>query len=631
MEMSSVPRARHPRFWDCHQSLVRALAALALLSGAGYLLWRLLDTGSGTSPVLYWLLLFAEIVGWWSLLLETIVTWDCRHEDPRRSDDGPTVDLLVASFDEPLDQIRATLVGCTLVEGQHRTILVDDADRAEVRELATELGVSYLTRPGDEGARAGAVDHGLRFSDADLVAVLGADQVPMPDLIVSTRGYFDDRRVALVQTPIEFSNRDSLLHSHRGHERDHANQVLGPGRDHLGGTIWEGSGSLLRREAILAVGGIATMPTTGDLATTVELQSRGWMIRHHPRPVVQGLAPHDLASYLAQRGRWARGHVATLRTPQSPLTARGLTPGQRVVHVHLLNGYLRSVTDLVLFVVLIATLWTGRLPLTASLTALAMVWLPWAVLRSLALVALSRGRLRPGENATRRMINLEMHLRALVAGLAGSTRRFAPRPEHGRDRGGLDVIGQLKLLTAMTLVLEVVLSARLLDALLGWPLAPMRGLALVGTTLVGGVTLWMALEVLGVFVRRRQHRASYRVPITLPARLDGETVKLRDLTQGGVALVTSRPLSRGTEFVVDVDIPRLRGGTSALRLVLQVTNLTPNRDHSLFRLGCRIIDAGPDGPAVLAEFVSVVVPYVRLRLASESGGAQLQSSSRESS
>ncbi len=631
MEMNSLHRARRPGFWDRHQSLVRAVAVLALLSGVGYLLWRLVDTRSGTSPVLFWALFAAEVAGWWSLLLETIVTWDCRRRPPAGSGSDPTADIVVASFDEPLELIRATLVGCTLVEGRRRTILVDDAGRDEVRDLATELGVHYVTRADDLGARAGAVDHGLRLSGADLVAVLGADQVPMPDLITSTRDYFVDPTVALVQTPIEFFNRDSLIHSRRGHERDHANQVLGPGRDHLDGSIWEGSGSLLRREAILAVGGVATSPTTGDLATTVKLQSRGWRVRHHPRPVVQGLAPHDLGSYLIQRGRWARGHLATLRTPQSPLTAKGLTPGQRIVHLHLLNGYVRSITDLMLFAVLITTLWTGRLPLTASLSALALVWLPWTALRTLALVSLARGRLRPGERATRRMVNLEMHLRAVVAALSGSTRRFTPRPEHGRDHGGLDVIAQLKLLTAMTLVLEVALATRLLDALLGWPLAPMGGLALVGSTLVGGVTLWMALEVLGVFVRRRQNRSSYRVPITLGARLDGEAVKLRDLTQGGVALITSRPLSRGTEFTVDVDVPRLHGGTTGLRLHLQVTNLTPNRDHTMFRLGCRIVDAGPGELAVLAEFVSVVVPFVRLRLESGGRGSQLQSSSRDSS
>ncbi len=631
MEMNSARSNRQSRFWDRHQQLVRALAVLALLSGASYLLWRLLATRSGTSPVLYWTLITAEAVGWWSLLLETIVTWDSRHAEPPAPRTEPTVDLLVVSFDEPLDLIRASLVGCALVEGNHHTILVDDAGRDEVRDLAAELGVSYLIRPDNEGARAGAVDHGLRASGADLVVVLGADQVPMPDLINSTRGYFDDPRVAVVQTPIEFSNRDSLLHSHRGHERDHTNQILGPGRDHLDGSIWEGSASLLRREAVLAVGGVSASATTGDLATTVRVQARGWTVRHHPRPVVQGLAPHDLASYMSQRGRWARGHLATLRTADSPLTAKGLTPGQRIVHLHLLNGYFRSVADLAMYGVLVTTLWTGRLPLTASLSALALVWLPWMILRSVALVSLTRGRMRIGENATRRMVNLEMHLRALAAGLTGSTRRFSRRGQHGRDLGGLDVIGQLKLLTAMALILEFVLAARLLDALLGWPLAPMRGLALVASTLVGGVVLWMALEVLGVFVRRRQHRSSYRVPIALTARLDGEPIRLRDLTQEGVALVTSRPLSPGTRFSVDVDIPRLRGDTTPLRLDLQVANITPNRDHTRFRLGCRIVDPGHRALTVLAEFVSVVVPYVRLHLGSEEGGVQLQSSSRASS
>ena len=51
-----------------------------------------------------------------------------------------------------------------------------------------------------------------RSIEADLIAVLDADHVASPDFLAHTLGYFDDPKVAIVQTPQEFYNLESFEH-----------------------------------------------------------------------------------------------------------------------------------------------------------------------------------------------------------------------------------------------------------------------------------------------------------------------------------------------------------------------------------------------------------------------------------
>ena len=95
----------------------------------------------------------------------------------------------------------------------HTTYLLDDGDRPEMAELAERLGARHLTRPDHAHAKAGNVNHALEVTSGDLVLVLDADHVPLPTILESTVGYFDDPLLALVQTPHDFSNRDSVQHT----------------------------------------------------------------------------------------------------------------------------------------------------------------------------------------------------------------------------------------------------------------------------------------------------------------------------------------------------------------------------------------------------------------------------------
>ena len=149
--------------------------------------------------------------------------------------------------------------------------------------------------------------------------MLDADHVPRPDFLDATLGYFADPLVALVQTPHDFSNRDSIQHTTAArHEQTLFFDVIGPGKDRCNSMFWCGSATVVRRTALEGVGGVLTDTVAEDFHTTIRMHAQGWQTRYHDEILVQGKAPHDLASFLLQRARWAKGNLAVFRTRGEP-------------------------------------------------------------------------------------------------------------------------------------------------------------------------------------------------------------------------------------------------------------------------------------------------------------------------
>ena len=62
--------------------------------------------------------------------------------------------------------------------------------------------------PDNKHAKAGNINHALSKTDAELFAVLDADFAPRRDFLMRTVGFFEDPKIAIVQTPHHFLNAD---------------------------------------------------------------------------------------------------------------------------------------------------------------------------------------------------------------------------------------------------------------------------------------------------------------------------------------------------------------------------------------------------------------------------------------
>lgn len=580
---------------------------LTLIWGAAYLTWRIGWSGRGAALWPYRVLLVAELYGFVSMALYAWGAWRVPVASRPIRTGTPSVDIFVCTYDEPVRVLEATLGGCRAISYRHTTYLLDDGHRPEIAALAIEMGALYISRPDNAHAKAGNINHALGCTDGELILALDADHVPHPDILEATLGYFDDPAVGLVQTPHDFSNRDSMQHTKPSvHEQSLFYEILAPGKDRAGAMFWCGSAAVIRREALLSVGGVQTKTVAEDFHTTISMHSRGWRSRYHHESLVQGLAPHDLAAFLLQRERWARGNLRVFRTRQNPLWCSGLTLGQRLSYLASLSNYFSGLQRLALLAVLVNTLVTGRLPMSASPATLVILWAPWAVLSFVSTLALARGTLSASDSTVYGLETMGIYLRALVALVWPGAGRFKVTPKEGIDEGGLVVFRILGLLSAVTVILLVAVGLRVSSVVGLVALPPMHGLALIVTLVVGAWELAFIARTSVPLVRRRQHRVQYRFPVELRGRIANTIVDIFDLSPEGLAFRSPLewPVGDATELLTR--LPDAGDMLVGLTLPLVVRSARRLPEAEGWRIGCSFHDLDAVSRRVIADYCYVV-------------------------
>jgi cellulose synthase (UDP-forming) len=604
------------RFFDRHPRILRVLAIVALLWGLGYLTWRVGWSGAGANPVVFGMLLATEVYGLYALAILTWFSWSRPPAQRPPTTSSRKVDVYVCTYDEPVEVVMATLAGCRALTYPHTTYLLDDGRRPEMKEIAELAGAEYLTRPDNSHAKAGNLNAALPRTDGELVFVLDADHVPMPDALDALVGYFDDERMAIVQTPHDFFNHDSVQHYVVGrHEQSLFYRVICPGKDRHGAAYWCGSAALLNRAALLEIGGVATETIAEDFHTTIRLLRHGWRTRYHDEVLVQGLAPHDLDGYLLQRDRWARGNLAVFTLPESPLRARTMSAKQRLSFLASLLAYLAPPMRLLLLLTLAMVLWTGELPMKISVAALAALWVPYVALNFGAGAALARGYMRIPESAHYELLTMEIYTRALRCIIRPGRTAFKVTPKQGRDGGGLQALRKLNLLLACAVLLATGTLMRLLDLAGVGPLPDLPGIAAVVVPLLGLYELRRLLATATAVARRRQRRLVYRFEGDAEAHLytaEAHTpARLVDASAAGVGLVAEAPLEAGSQPAV---LLRLADAGGQLHEVAAKIEIRTCREvEGSYLVGATIVEIDPDARLRLMEWCYVVCTHERLR------------------
>lgn len=249
-------RAQHRmavRVW-----VVRLLIVANLALGLNYLLWR----GSSSINWVFWplalALLAAEVFSFVDTMLFGVTMWKWRRRGaspPARGDE--TVDVFITCYNEPVELVRHTVRAAVAIRHPHRTYVLDDGESAAMRRMAWEEGAGYIVRSHEwrgreRHAKAGNLNNALFRTDGEFILIQDADQIPHPEILDETLGYFRDPTVAFVQTPQWFRNvppGDPF--------GSHAPLFYGPiqeGKDGWNAAFFCGSNAVLRREALFQAG-----------------------------------------------------------------------------------------------------------------------------------------------------------------------------------------------------------------------------------------------------------------------------------------------------------------------------------------------------------------------------------------
>ncbi|HZT28586.1 MAG TPA: UDP-forming cellulose synthase catalytic subunit [Bryobacteraceae bacterium] len=371
---------------------------LSCFASVRYFYWRVSYTANLDNTLdsaVSLLLLGAESYGLLILFLGYFQTIELTERTPPEPANFPSVDVFIPTYNEPVEIVRRTLLGALAIDYPGKTVYVlDDGRRREVREMVESLGANYVTRPDNRHAKAGNLNHAFIHTSGELIAIFDADHVPVRGFLRKTVGFFEDPKVALVQSAQHFFNPDPYernlsLTGRIAPEQHFFYHVVQPGNDFWNSAFFCGSCAVLRRAALAAIGGIKTQTVTEDAHTALELHSQGYRSVYLRMPLAAGLATETFAAHVRQRMRWARGMAQILRL-DCPLFKRGLSLPQRLNYFNAMLHFFFGIPRLVLMLAPLTYLYFGAHPIRADALAVIAYILPHIGLSTIANSMISR-------------------------------------------------------------------------------------------------------------------------------------------------------------------------------------------------------------------------------------------------
>jgi len=330
--------------------------------------------------------------------------------DPERL---PTVDVFIPTYNEDVDVVYVTATACTQLDYPKEKLniyILDDGGTAQklndpdpqraaaarkradrLKSMATRLGVIYFARETNEHAKAGNINAGLLRgafgntglgrSCGELILVLDCDHVPTQDMLRNTVGFFlEDENLCLVQTPHFFINPTPIEKNLETHRHSPNENEMFYGAVQLGLDLWNssffcGSSALLRRNALIHIGGIARDTVTEDAETSLLLHSKGYNSIYLNKPMSMGLSPESFDGFILQRSRWAQGMTQILLL-KNPLLQKGLRLTQRICYFNSCLFWLFGFARVIFFVSPLMFLFFGLRVYNVSLNQILLYAVP---------------------------------------------------------------------------------------------------------------------------------------------------------------------------------------------------------------------------------------------------------------
>ncbi len=338
--------------------------------------------------------------------------------DPKRL---PTVDVFIPTYNEDVGVLYVTATACTQLDYPKEKLniyILDDGGTAQklndpdpqraaaarkradsLKSIASRLGVNYFARETNQYAKAGNINEALRRctpndresaaggnagcgrSCGELILFLDCDHVPTQDMLRNTVGFFlEDEKLCLVQTPHFFINPTPIeknleTHRHSPHENEMFYGAVQLGLDFWNSAFFCGSAALLRRSALMAIGGMATDTVTEDAETSLALHSRGYNSLYLNKPMSMGLSPESFEDFISQRSRWAQGMTQILLL-KNPLRQKGLKVSQRVCYFNLCLFWLFGFARVIFFISPLMFLFFGLRVYNVSLNQILLYAVP---------------------------------------------------------------------------------------------------------------------------------------------------------------------------------------------------------------------------------------------------------------
>jgi cellulose synthase (UDP-forming) len=453
-----------PERWKSIDRRLRILLPISLTVSVGYLLWLLLPQRVG-NPYLFGLLITAQLFNFVQGLGFMWTCWPRRARPPWPELVGPPpdVDVFIPVYNEPLDVVGPVVAAAGAIRGGVVNVfLLDDAGRPELADLAEEWGARYVHRGDNTNAKAGNLNHALALAEAPFVAIFDCDHMPDPRFLEATLGAMEDPDVAVVQTPQHYSNaRSGRIPAAAASQQDLFFGAIGRGKDTLGAMICCGTNFLVRRDALDDVGGFPVEGMIEDVELSIKLQAAQWKIVYLNQVLARGLGPEDMAAYVSQQLRWARGCVYAIG-----LVIRGDIPWRiRLQYLHSCLFFLSGWTILFYLSLPVIFVFTGAEPINGSTSSQMLLYFAPYYAISLIVVAVAGGGSYTFEAYCLYIANFWLQIAATIYALTGAkmiwvvtAKQSSQRREPGSVAPALVTLGVLAVTMLVAIAHGVTLS-----------------------------------------------------------------------------------------------------------------------------------------------------------------------------
>jgi cellulose synthase/poly-beta-1,6-N-acetylglucosamine synthase-like glycosyltransferase len=230
---------------------------------------------------------------------------------------------------------------------RHEIQVLDDStdetvgyvDETAARLRGQGHNVTVIRRTDRTGFKAGALQNGLKFTDAEYIAIFDADFVPQVDFLRRAMAFFVNRpKLGLVQGRWTHLNKNASLIT-----RGQAMGIDGHFMIEQAARSWNGlfmnfngTAGVFRRNAIESSGGWQHDTLTEDMDLSYRMQLADWETEYVPDLTVPAEIPEDINAFKNQQFRWAKGSIQTA-IKIIPLLARKKMPKfkflQAVLHL----------------------------------------------------------------------------------------------------------------------------------------------------------------------------------------------------------------------------------------------------------------------------------------------------------
>jgi cellulose synthase/poly-beta-1,6-N-acetylglucosamine synthase-like glycosyltransferase len=216
----------------------------------------------------------------------------------------------------------------SLASGTHpvvEVVVVDDESSDGTADEVERLGldnVRVVRVPA--GGKAAALNAGIALASHDLVVMVDADTVVIPDAIHRLVQPFADPSVGAVAGNVKVGNRTSVIGRWQ-----HIEYVIGFNLDRrLYDTLGcmptvPGALGAFRRQAVQQVGGLSRATLAEDTDLTMALQRAGCRVIYQEQAVARTEAPSTLGQLWRQRYRWSYGTMQAMWRHRRSIVERG--------------------------------------------------------------------------------------------------------------------------------------------------------------------------------------------------------------------------------------------------------------------------------------------------------------------